>query len=98
VIRPEALEAALDRLLEGDSFNGILERFGVRGDEGARLASLVSRVASEARGLRFSSAPARERWAMGRAMPELLGRVHPAAVRDALEAALEPIPAKESHV
>ncbi len=90
-IEPDALDAALAELLdrpEADAVE-ILDGFRKRGDEDARLDEVVAEVAARAREeLPGRPVEVRLRWAMGRAMASLRGRVPAATVRERLLAAL----------
>jgi Glu-tRNA(Gln) amidotransferase subunit E-like FAD-binding protein len=90
-VRPEAFEAAFDRLLARPSEPpaAIVAELAVDGHEAERLDRAVADVV-QARSTLVSRDPAAMlRWAMGRAMPSLLGRVEPARVRAQLARGLE---------
>lgn len=90
-MRPEAFEAVFDRLLQDPDRPAaeILADYLRSDHDDDRLGQRVAATVRE-RGAVTSRDPAAIlRWAMGRAMPGLLGRVDPATVRDRLSRALE---------
>jgi glutamyl-tRNA(Gln) amidotransferase subunit E len=91
-IRQEALEAALDRLIEEPAREAgeVLARFSAEGPVEEELERLVARAAERAHALGECPREALLRYAMGQVMPHVLGRVAPAHVRERLVEALEP--------
>jgi len=92
-IRLEALERALDRLLEEEAREGreILEVFQAGAADESELEQQLDRVSGRAEALKGQPAPVVLRWAMGEVMPNLLGRLAPQVVRRRLEQLLEPV-------
>jgi glutamyl-tRNA(Gln) amidotransferase subunit E len=92
-VRAEAMEPALDALRE-ESERGpeeVLTRFS-RGEKGASdLEEAIRVTAAAGTALAGRSPEVVMRWAMGRVMPRLLGRVDPAEVRARLMKALSPV-------
>lgn len=87
-VRPEALPRMLDRLVGSAAQpEAIVAQFG--GDtNGATLASVIRDVIASLDECRSDDPDARLRWAMGRAMSQLLGRVAPTEVWAVLSDAL----------
>jgi len=91
-IRLEALERALDRLLE-EKREGreILEVFQASPGDEKDLEQQLDRVSGRAEALKGQPAAVVLRWAMGEVMPNLLGRLAPQVVQRRLEQLLEPL-------
>jgi glutamyl-tRNA(Gln) amidotransferase subunit E len=90
-MRPEAFEAAFDELMR-DPGRTAEEILGPRlhaPDDEARLAAEVRRTVELRGGVSTRDPAAILRWAMGRTMRPLLGRVAPSDVAERLSAALE---------
>jgi glutamyl-tRNA(Gln) amidotransferase subunit E len=89
-IRPEATEAALDELLGSPDRapDELLAPFRLSGDEAAEVDSRVRETARMAAALSGKPRDVLLRWAMGRVVPALLGRVDPAEASRRLEEAL----------
>jgi Glu-tRNA(Gln) amidotransferase subunit E-like FAD-binding protein len=89
-LRSEAYDAVFDALLRESEAKpeAIVERFGAVDGAAAGAKDDLSRAIEMLRmrmaALRFSSEAARLRWAMGRVMPLVLGRLSPAFVRERL--------------
>lgn len=87
-LRPEALIRVADELLEDPDRTAeeILRGNQKPADDEAErmLDDVVERVAHRAAGLEGRSPETRLRWAMGEAMRELLGKIDPERVREAL--------------
>jgi glutamyl-tRNA(Gln) amidotransferase subunit E len=85
-VRLEALEPALDRLVLAPDVEpqAALRLYQVDGREEAALALAADMVRRRLAELRSRLTEARLRWAMGVAMPGLIGRVDPKIVREAL--------------
>ncbi len=80
--RPEALDAVLARVATEPEVPAerILDAYRPRGTEAHELAALVAGTAERAPGLAGKSRETVLRWAMGRVMPALLGRMDPLRV------------------
>lgn len=89
-VRAEAIDTALDDLVlfDGRPPEEILSSYEATGTESDELAALAADAAAAAAELDGRPAGARLRFAMGRVMPPLLGRVDPAVVRESLARAL----------
>jgi glutamyl-tRNA(Gln) amidotransferase subunit E len=90
-IRPEALDRMLDALIVQPEATAedVLARFRRgEGDDDVLTRRLTDAVV-EAQSLTTASRDGVLRWAMGAVMPEFLGRLDPAHVREQLERALE---------
>jgi len=89
-MRPEAFERALDRLLAAPARTPatILGKLTARGDEQASLGDAQTLVRTVRSQLRSADPAAGRRWAMGLAMPALIGRVDPAELEQRLHAPL----------
>jgi len=96
-IRPEAIEAAIDRLLasRGRDADGSLASFRRDPEDDASLARAVERIVEDGGRLAHRSREVAIRWAMGRVMPRFLGRIDPAVVRSRIAHALRPMRATE---
>jgi len=90
-LRPEAFDRVFDRLLGEPAVaaDRIVAAFLPSGEESTELVALMSRLIGEKSKLRPLPDAAVLRWAMGRAMPGLLGRVDPAVVRKEVTWALD---------
>jgi glutamyl-tRNA(Gln) amidotransferase subunit E len=82
-LRPEAYNEVFDALLRAPdgSAQAIVDRMST-GDPELALDHALDGLRSELTARRFSSPEARLRWALGRVMPAVLGRVAPATVRE----------------
>jgi glutamyl-tRNA(Gln) amidotransferase subunit E len=89
-LRPEVFERAIDALLENPELppEVVIAEFRPGPRDDADLDGLVRRTVDESAVLAGRSLPAMLRWAMGRVMPDLLGRLPPQLVRERLEQAL----------
>jgi len=89
-LRHEAYEAAFDAILREPQTPAeeIVRRFTVGKDAEADLTRAIEMLRPRLATLRFSSPEALLRFAMGRVMPLVLGRLAPAIVRERLVAAL----------
>ncbi len=89
-LRPEAHDAVFDELLRrpGVAAQDLVERFTTGPDPAALLAQAAAALPARMAALRFVSDAARLRWAMGQAMPAVLGRLSPSRVRAHLIEAL----------
>ncbi|NIR43298.1 MAG: Glu-tRNA(Gln) amidotransferase subunit GatE [Gemmatimonadetes bacterium] len=90
-IRPEAMERALDDLIDAPdrSVDKVLAPYRPGPDDDAELERAVADAAARAEALAGKPAEAVLRWAMGEVMPRFLGRVDPSRVRQRLIAALQ---------
>lgn len=90
MIRLEALERAIDILLEDDAGDAdeLLARFKRRDDDDRELSTLAALVADRVKELDGRPGETIMRWAMGQVMPHLLGRLDPALVREHLRSVL----------
>ncbi len=86
-VRPEALDRLVDAAIERPSATSeeILAPFQQTGGGNAQLERAVDQVVTRATALNGRSQSTLLRWAMGEAMPGILGRADPAAVRARLE-------------
>lgn len=89
-LRAEAFERALDALLENPGLPPeiVIAESKPGPDDAAELERAVREAADRSTELHGRAPEVLLRWAMGRVMPEFLGRVAPAAVQAALERAL----------
>lgn len=89
-LRPEAIEAALDRLLDAPYTDAadVLGNLAPHPGDDKALERLARQVREEANGLQRRNRDSVLRWAMGRVMPSMLGHVEPARVREHLESVL----------
>ncbi|HEX9690614.1 MAG TPA: Glu-tRNA(Gln) amidotransferase subunit GatE [Gemmatimonadales bacterium] len=89
-IRPEATNRVIDALVRevGAPTRDILLRFRERGDDPETLDRLARQTAARVEELGTMDPAARHRWAMGRVMPQLLGRVQPQLVAERISHAL----------
>jgi glutamyl-tRNA(Gln) amidotransferase subunit E len=92
-VRAEATERALDALLAeaGSGADEVLARFSRRESDASDLESAIEETAAAATGLAGKPREVVMRWAMGRVMPRLLGRIDPAEARTRLENALSTV-------
>jgi len=90
-VRVEALDRVVDAALQrpGASVDELLAPFGLGGADGVPLDDVVRDVTAGAAIMAGRSRDTLLRWAMGEAMPQLLGRADPADVRRRLVAGLE---------
>jgi glutamyl-tRNA(Gln) amidotransferase subunit E len=90
-IRPEALDRLLDALIAQPDVaaDGLLARYEGRAEDKDVLTRRLTDVVMQARSLTTASRDGVLRWAMGAVMPEFLGRLDPAHVREELARALE---------
>ncbi|MCX4246083.1 Glu-tRNA(Gln) amidotransferase subunit GatE [Paraliomyxa miuraensis] len=89
-LRPEAYDEVFDALLRADDAQAgrvLVEQWCARSPEPS-LAAALDRLVAAAAERRFSSPDARMRWALGQAMPTVLGHLAPAVVRERLLAVL----------
>jgi glutamyl-tRNA(Gln) amidotransferase subunit E len=95
-IRPEALEPALDRLIQlgGWPVDELLADYLSGPDDLLELERELTRVTARATALAGKPAERVMRWAMGEVMPRFLGRLDPAVVRRRLQVALERVVAE----
>jgi len=87
-LRPEAFEAALDRILDGAEAGTVLARFRPREEDEAELERRVAEIVARRGPLDGKGSDIVLRWAMGEAMPHLLGRIPPERVASRLREAL----------
>jgi glutamyl-tRNA(Gln) amidotransferase subunit E len=90
-IRPEALDRLLDALIAQPDVaaDDLLARYEGRAEDEDVLTRRLTDVVVQARSLTTASRDGVLRWAMGAVMPEFLGRLDPAHVREELARALE---------
>jgi glutamyl-tRNA(Gln) amidotransferase subunit E len=89
-VRLEAAHRALDELIGApeSEATALLERYQAGPNDAAQLERRVAETAADAQALDGTGPDGRLRWAMGRVMPEFLGRLDPQQVRDGLARAL----------
>ncbi len=92
-LRPEAFERAFDLLLDEPGLppEVVIAELRPGADDEAEVERLVGLAVEHARTLVNTGRDSMLRWAMGQVLPELLGRVPPAAVAERLDAALAPV-------
>jgi glutamyl-tRNA(Gln) amidotransferase subunit E len=90
-MRPEAFEAVFDRILEqpNETPESLVAAFSKAGDDDKRLTDAIAATVHDKQTVQSSEPEAVLRWAMGQAMPGLLGRIDPKTVQDQLIRALE---------
>lgn len=89
-LRPEAYAEVFDAILRApeEPAAAIVERWLPPEDPTTALAGALDHLQPKLAARRFSSPDARLRWALGRVMPAVLGRLDPAVVREQLVAAI----------
>ncbi len=90
-LRPEAYDAVFDAVLREPEVDAkaVVDRFIARREPEADLVRAIEALGASVEPGRFSSPRARLRWALGRVMPAVLGRMSPAEVSRRLAAALQ---------
>jgi glutamyl-tRNA(Gln) amidotransferase subunit E len=95
-IRLEALERALDRLIQlaDQPVDGLLVGYLSGSDDLIELEAELTQVLARAAALAGKPVHVVSRWALGQVMPRFLGRLDPAVVRRRLQAALAGVAAE----